>query len=84
MGIYLVTAYPYIGDRSCAGPALMFSGFRVGDQPCGAYRYVLVTGPAVMYISILMTGPCSDHIETQVPAVMAPPGGAREPALAIK
>ena len=49
-----------------------------------AYRYILVTGPAVMYISILMTGPCGDHIETPVPAVMAPPGGAREPALAIK
>ena len=31
-----------------------------------------MTGPAVMYISILMTGPCGDHIETAVPALMAP------------
>ena len=33
LGIYLVTVYQYIGDRSCAGPAVMFP--------------VLVTGPAV-------------------------------------
>ncbi len=31
-----------------------------------------MTGPAVMYISILMTGPCGDHIETAIPALMAP------------
>ena len=33
LGIYLVIVYQYIGDRSCAGPAVMFP--------------VLVTGPAV-------------------------------------
>ncbi len=56
-------------------PEVMFPVFVTGPAVhIGICMYILVTGPAAVYISILKAGSCGD----------GPPGGAREPAQAIK